>query len=347
MLTEKQIKEIREHLKIAQNPIFFYDNDEDGLCSYVLLRKYIGAGSGVAVKSYPGLDESYFRKVNELNADYIFILDKPIVEESFFKESEKYNIPVVWIDHHDVDTSYKPKSVNYYNPVFNKKSNNEPTTYLSYQVSQRKEDLWIAVTGCVADHYLPEFYKDFQKQYPELSVKAKEPFEVYYNAEIGKVAKMLSFGLKDRTTNVVKMQKLLIKSKSPYDVLNEAKDNLTIHKRYNEIMEKYEILLKNAKEAGNQAGKILFFKFGGDLSIASYLSSEVGFNFKDKIVVIAHNKGEYLNMSIRGKNVRKILLETLKDFEGATGGGHPNAVGSKIKKEDWERFNKIFEKNSH
>lgn len=32
MLTEKQISEIREHLEKAQNPLFFFDND-DGLCS--------------------------------------------------------------------------------------------------------------------------------------------------------------------------------------------------------------------------------------------------------------------------------------------------------------------------
>ena len=31
MLTEKQLKEIREHLEKAQNPVFFFDNDADGL----------------------------------------------------------------------------------------------------------------------------------------------------------------------------------------------------------------------------------------------------------------------------------------------------------------------------
>ena len=30
--TEKQIKEIRDHLDRAQNPVFFFDNDPDGLC---------------------------------------------------------------------------------------------------------------------------------------------------------------------------------------------------------------------------------------------------------------------------------------------------------------------------
>lgn len=343
MLTKKQVKEIRSHLEKAQNPLFFYDNDEDGFSSYIILRRYIGRGKGVAVKSYPGLDKSYFRKVKELQADYIFILDKPVVDESFFEESEKYNLPIVWIDHHNVDTNYKPKSVNYYNPVFNRDKKNEPVTYLSYQVSQKKEDLWIAVAGCVADHYLPEFYKNFQEQYPELSIETKEPFEVYYNSEIGKVAKMFSFGLKDRITNVIKMQKFMLDAKSPYDVLNESKENFTMHQKYGQLSKKYNLLLKKAKEFGNQAGKVLFFKFGGDLSIASYLSSEVGFNFKDKVVVMAYENGPKINISMRGGGVKNILLKTIEELEDATGGGHENAVGAKINSKDWEKFKEIFE----
>ena len=73
MLTEKQIKEIKEHLEKAQNPIFFYDNDPDGLCSFLLLQRYIERGRGVAIRSFPELDANYFRKVEELNAYYIFI----------------------------------------------------------------------------------------------------------------------------------------------------------------------------------------------------------------------------------------------------------------------------------
>ena len=49
MLSEKQVKEIREHLEKAQNPLFFFDNDQDGLCSFLLLQRYIGRGKGIAI----------------------------------------------------------------------------------------------------------------------------------------------------------------------------------------------------------------------------------------------------------------------------------------------------------
>ena len=78
MLTEKQIEEIKEHLEKAQNPIFYYDNDADGLCSYLLLRRYLGRGKGVVVRSFPELNKDYARKAQQLGSDYVFILDKPV-----------------------------------------------------------------------------------------------------------------------------------------------------------------------------------------------------------------------------------------------------------------------------
>jgi len=67
MLTKNQIIQIKEHLEKAQNPLFFFDNDQDGLCSFLLLQRFIERGKGVPVRSFPGLTKEYFRKVNELN----------------------------------------------------------------------------------------------------------------------------------------------------------------------------------------------------------------------------------------------------------------------------------------
>jgi len=155
MLTKKQVSEIREHLEKAQRPIFFFDNDPDGLCSFLLLQRYLGRGKGVSIKSFPELIQDDFRKVHELNADYIFILDKPLVSNGFFDQAEKFNIPVVWIDHHFIDKSGIPGFVNYYNPVFNKKRTEEPVTALCYQITGKKEDIWLAVVGCISDHFVP------------------------------------------------------------------------------------------------------------------------------------------------------------------------------------------------
>ncbi|MFH1608335.1 MAG: DHHA1 domain-containing protein [archaeon] len=353
MLTEKQVEEIKEHLERAQNPVFFFDNDQDGLCSFLLLQRFIGRGKGVAIKSFPGLDGSYFKRAMELGADYIFILDKHAVEEEFFKEIEQVNIPVVWIDHHAVAwidnrelLQEIPEFVFYYNPLLNEKESSEPVSALCYQVTKKKEDLWLAVVGCISDKFVPDFYHEFRKDYPDLSVDyegdlnvySDGAFDIYYKSQIGKITMMMGFGLKDSVTNVVSMLKFLMKAKSPYEVLEERKGNQTIHRRFEEINEKFERLIKKATEVGRDCGEILFFNYGGDMGMSTDLSNRIKYLFPEKVVVLGRVSGTNMTISVRGKSVREKVLKVIECFENATGGGHEDAVGVKIKKEEWEEF---------
>ena len=333
MLTAKQVDEIRQHLEQAQNPLFLFDNDPDGLCSFLILRKFCGKGKGVPIRSYPSMNSEYFRKVNELKADYIFILDKPLVGKDFFDEAEKVNIPVVWIDHHKTD-EIVPKSVNYYNPMLNKEKTNEPVTHLCYQVSQRKEDMWLDVVGCIADHFVPEKYGEFREQFPEICIDSKEPFGILYKSQIGKIAKMFSFALKDTTTNVVNMLKFLVKAKSPHDVLEENSETQAIHRRFSQIDKKYSRLLDKAKALDKNSNKLIFFKYAGDLSIGGELSNELSYLFPKKFIVVLYFTMGKVNFSARGNKVKDLILKAIEDIPGSRGGGHENAVGGQIRPED-------------
>lgn len=335
MLTKTQISELKHHLELAQNPVFFFDNDQDGLCSFLLLQRYIGRGKGVPIKSFPDLTLDYFRRVKEFNSDYIFILDKPVVSKAFFDEAEKINIPVVWVDHHLTEDEI-PNFVHYYNPLLNKKKNSEPVTALCYQLTQKKEDMWLAVVGCISDRYVPDFYSDFQKKYPDLAIKSKNAFDIFYNSDIGKISRIFSFGLKDRTTNVINMIRFLINAKSPYEVLTDNTKNRAMHNRYDQIDLKYKTLLKKAKSTEKE--KLLFFKYSGDLSISSDLANELIYTFPDKIIAVVYVKGLKANISMRGKNVREIFLNAIKDLEEATGGGHEEAIGGQMNVEQVEQF---------
>lgn len=342
MLTEKQINEIKSHLSKAQNPVFFFDNDPDGLCSFLLLQRFINRGKGVAIKTFPELSVEYFRKVNELNADYIFVLDKPLVSEEFFGEANQINIPIVWIDHHETDIKKIPKFVNYYNPLFNSEKN-EPVTYLCYKISERKEDLWIAAAGCISDRFVPDFYPEFTEKYPDLSVGSDNASEIYYNSRLGSIIKLFSFALKDKTSNVVNMLRFLMKVKNPYEVLEENRGNYLMHKRLKEIDRKYKKLLDKAKEfVGNR--KLVFFQYGGDLSISSDLANELSYKFPEKIIAVGYLSGNKVNISLRGKSIKKIVLEAIKNLEDATGGGHEDAVGVRVRVEDLKKFRENIER---
>ena len=344
MLTKKQMQEIREHLDNAQNPVFFFDNDPDGLCSFLLLQRYCGKGKGVLVNSFPNMTVDYFRKVREFNADYIFILDKPRVSKEFFEEARQVNIPVVWIDHHEIDKKTIPEFVNYYNPLLNRFKSNEPVTYLCQRITERKEDLWLAVAGSISDKFVPSFYSKFLKEYPDLGIKSKDAFGILYRSQIGKIALMFSFALKDRTTNVVNMFRFLMKVKTPYEVLEECSKNKTMHDRYNYINNRYVHLIAKAKANVNE-GRFLFFKYSGELSMSSDLANELSYIFPKKVIVVMFVSGLKVNVSVRGKKIRETILNAINQLEDATGGGHEDAVGARIKIEDIEKFKELLEKD--
>lgn len=338
MLNSKEVEEIREHLERAQNPVFFFDNDLDGLCSFVLLRRYIERGRGISIKSFPALDETYFKRVEELNSDYIFILDKPIVSDGFFERAREKNIPVVWIDHHDVEEKI-PEFVDYFNP-FLREGKSEPVTYLCYQISKKREDSWLGVVGCIADYFLPDFYSEFLEKYPDFGIDTQDPFEVLYETKIGEVANILSCGLKDTTSNVVRMIHLLNGVKSPSEILEENKKTFSLHKRSKYLNEKYEKILKKAKGVAERSGNLLFFKYGGDLSISGELSNHLVYLYPKKTIVVCYVNGIKANLSLRGKNIKEVFLKAIEGINGATGGGHTDAVGGMMKESDLDTFKK-------
>lgn len=347
MLNPIKLEEIREHLNNAQNPVFFFDNDQDGLCSFLLLQKYIGRGKGFPIKSSPALTKDYFRKIKEFNSDYIFILDKPEVSEDFIEEVEKVNLPVVWIDHHEIPNGKIPRYVNYYNPLIEGEKNNEPVTSICYNVTKRKEDLWLAIAGCISDNFVPDFYNDFIKDFPDLCKEDKDAFNIFYGSEIGKIARILGFGLKDKISNVISMIKFLMSCKGPYDFLEENSKNKSIHKRFQEIDNKYQKIINKAKRCASSDSKLLFFKYAGDTSMSSDIANGLKYAFPNKIIIVIYTKGFKANISGRGKNVREIVLKAIEDLENSTGGGHENAVGAQIKKEDIPEFEKRIRKLSN
>ncbi|MFH1425197.1 MAG: DHHA1 domain-containing protein [archaeon] len=343
MLVEKQIEEIKEHLENAKNPIFYYDNDADGLCSYVLLRRFLDRGKGVAVRSFPDLDAGYAKKARELNADYVFVLDKPVLSGEFVDAIAEMGLPIIWIDHHDVEGEDYGDRVIVYNVNRNKgkEKSSEPVTYWCYKITQRKEDVWLAVAGCVADHYLPDFAKGFGENYSEFWGKGiKEPFDAYYGTEIGKIAQALNFGLKDSVSNVIKLQNFLISCKSPADVFSEVGGNYPFRKKYFDIKKKYDELISRAEEDIGE--RMIFFDYGGELSISADLSNELSYKHPGKYVIVGYRNGGVVNLSIRGKDVKKILEKVFERVEGR-GGGHDDAVGARVNVSDLKRFKEVFE----
>lgn len=335
MIPKKQLAEIREKLESSQNPLFFFDNDVDGLCAFLILKKAIGRGKGVAIKSFPDLKTQYLAKVEEINPDAIFILDKAEVSIEFTKEVEEKGIPIVWIDHHKSKTAENlSDNISYYNSL----PDAEPTTYIAQKVFDKKEDLWLAMIGCIGDVYMPSFAKEFEKTSPELFNSKISAFEAYNTTEIGKMVRILNFGLMDSTTNVLNLIKYLAKAKGPYDLIEENSETKQLHKRYSQLNEFFKKQIAKAEANFEKDSPLLFYSYSGNTSMSSEISNALYYAHPDKTVIVAFKRPEKVNISIRGKNALELTQELVKDIEGATGGGHIEATGAMIPIDEFDKF---------
>jgi len=339
MLTEKQYQQIKEELDNCKNPLFFFDDDPDGLCAFLLLYRYIKEGHGFVVKTHPKLDIRSAPKIEQFEADKVFVLDVALVDQDFI---DACKVPLIWVDHHG---PYERSNVKYFNPRLAKKDGNIPTTYMCYKVVNH--DLWIAMLGCIADYYMPDFVDEFKKAYPDLMNDEKEVDEIYFNTKLGSLIKIFAFSLKGKTSDVMKNMKILTRIESPYEILNkETSKGRFIFKHYEKINKIYDELLE---EGINQATdeKLLVFIYPDDkMSLTGELANELLYKFPDKVIIVGRTKNEEVKMSIRSKKIQipLILEKALAGLEGY-GGGHEFACGANVNVNDFKEFVKRIRKS--
>jgi single-stranded DNA-specific DHH superfamily exonuclease len=335
MLTPIQLQEIRDQLEISQNPLFFYDNDVDGLCSFLILRRALDRGKGVIIKSFPDLKEQYTKKVDELSPDLIVILDKADLSKEFAEFAEAKGIPILWIDHHKTNT---PKETINKTSYYSSYPSAEPTSYIAQKTFNRPQDIWLGTVGSIGDVYMPDFAEQFAQENPDLLPSNTEAFTALQATTIGKIARKLNFGLMDTTTNVLKLIKYLFKATTPYDILEENSQTKQFHKRSNQLEEFFQKQVEKAESHFDKNSPILFFIYSGNTSMSSEISNRLAFNHPDKLIIVAFLRPEKANISVRGKDALKITEAATKDILGATGGGHEEATGAMVPITEFETF---------
>jgi len=335
MITEEQIQEIRGYLKKAENPLFFFDDDPDGLCSYLILKKYIDKGKGVVLKTKPILEEGFYIKIQEYNPDYVFILDIPIVQQDFL---DKINVPVIWLDHHQ---PLERKRVKYFNPMVSDPKNNKPTTYWAHKIAEEKFT-WLAAVGTISDWYYPSFAKKFAKENPNLlPPKIKKPQEAIFNSQLGELIKIFSRILKNATSKVHKMANLLLKIEDPNELLHKTTPRSKfIHREIAKHIKEYDELLKKVDSQKPTKSKLFLVYLPPTKNAhTSTISNYMIYKYPKKVIVIIRQTEDKMIMSLRSSTIElpKILEEALEGLDGF-GGGHDFACGAGIAKDQFEEF---------
>lgn len=331
MLTQQQLQEIRTALEDAKNPLFFFDDDTDGLTSFLVLYRKYRKGHGIPVKAPHTEENLYLRKIAEYNPDLVLILDRPVLPQSLINQM---HVPLVWIDHHE---PLDRQGVKYYNPLVAGKKDNRPTSYWCYKVVG--QDLWIALIGIIGDWHVPkELLKNFP--YRELLGKAKKPDDILFETEFGHLIKIFNFVLNGRTTEVKKLIAVLSKIESPLEILQQTTvQGKIIYHHAEKIKREYERMLHQALQQQGKEHVYVFVSPESQRSFTRVLSNEVLHRLNYKLFIIAREKSGDMRLSLRGKktSILPILKKVLERVPGY-GGGHDMACGATVKKEHFQRF---------
>jgi len=329
------ISRIKEYLDDSDNPLIFFDDDTDGLASFLLIRKYLDKGKGIPVK-HNIVDESYLKAVSYYSPDLILVLDKHGISQEFV---DKVNVPIVWIDHHPIKDI---KGVKHFNPLYFDKNDSRPTSYWCYQIT--KENLWIAATGIIGDWRL-DYYDEFCEKYKDLGdAKLKEPPDVLFKTRIGELAKLFTFILHGKTQEVKQSINILTRINDPYEILDRTTPRgKFIYKRFERSNNEYKRILHDAIKNSIVYKKIFLYTYTlKDSSYTTILANELIYKNPDKVVVIAREKDGRMKMSLRSYYKGDIILPKLIDkaILGLNGksGGHDHACGGEIDKEDFKTF---------
>lgn len=346
MLPEKDILRIREELDNCKRPLFFFHDDADGLCSFLLFYRYKEDGKGVIIKTTPKIDRNFVRKVTEYGPDKVFILDIAMVEQDFLDEMKKLSMPVVWLDHH---APLEREGAIYFNPRTHNPKDDSCITKICYEVVKEKnqEDIWIAMIGVIGDWQKPDFWERFVNKYPGLlDEKIKRPEDALFNSKVGELVRIFSFVLKGKTEDVIKCMKILTRIKDPYEILGQTTpQGRFIYKRYMMIKESYDELLNDALKNIKKEKLRLFVFIYKDVkfSFSSEVANELIYKYPKHVIFIGREKSGEIKYSIRAKDLvlPKLIDKALEGIEGF-GGGHEYACGAVIKEKDNKKFLEQF-----
>ncbi|MEK6941136.1 MAG: DHHA1 domain-containing protein [Nanoarchaeota archaeon] len=334
------IKKIKEVLEKSKNPLYIIDDDTDGLCAYLLLKRYLKRGTCVVARVSPEIGVGYMQFVQRFNPDIIVILDTSRLLQEFIDATK---LPIVWIDHHEKQK--RTGEIYYYNPKVFGSEEYTPTTECCWNIV--KQDMWIAGVGIISDWKIPPFMDKLVKEFPDLIKKTDDPGDIRFSMQFGKLDKIFNAIFKGETQNLHKDIALLESIQSPYELINEEDKYKNIIEKYHNVQNEYQILLKQALKETKKPGEFIIFKYKltGEYAVTAMISEELHYKFPDKMVIAAREKdGNYI-ISLRATK-GDILPALHKSLEGTTGtgGGHPHACGAFIPINQFDDFLNVLKK---
>lgn len=335
---DKEVKIIKKTLKEIKNPYIFFDNDADGFCSFYQITKLFDSFSFTMVKDRPLIDERFYNVLDESEFDSIIILDIANISEGFLKKYSNYKI--IWIDHHPNNDFSNYKNLLVLNSSNEKKK--YPTSMLVYKIV--KKDKLPMIIGCVSDWYVDRVILNTIKKerLQDISNNEKDIGNLLFHTKLGEKILILNFSLK-ANVNSFKRNILRLLEIDLRDLDNEKNP---FYKKAKRIYTKYESIL-NYKPLINTSD-FYYMKYYDDVFVSTEVSNSLLVRYPEKkVVIVAKDRIDKITMSLRSNghiNLTELTEYIFSQMDGF-GGGHQNAAGCSIRKEDEDYFLEIIKNN--
>ncbi len=315
----------------SQNPLYFFDGDADGACSFLMLYRLTKEGHGVFVGRGIDVERLFKQRIATYQPDRIFVLDLYSISQELIDQVSQ---PIALLDHHE---PIKRTGLYYVNPRIWEDADNRPTSYWVYQMVQ--QDLWLATIGTVADWHLPEFLPAFADAHPLILPKLPKTIgEALYKTPLGKLIRIISFSLKGTARDALKYVKILSRIQTPEEILfQESAAGRYIYRKYEKVKAEYDRIKKSFKPGRGDLKVFVYDDYS--YSLSSDFSNEMSIKYPGKAILVARKNTDSYACSLRGEHfdIAATLKKALAGIQGF-GGGHRHACGCSVASEDFERF---------
>jgi single-stranded DNA-specific DHH superfamily exonuclease len=357
-LVEPAIDFIKTAKSSPHKTIIICDDDCDGISSSVLIAKCLKNFEIIPIVE-SRVSEDILKKISrEKNKiRFIIFLDTADVRQDLARIKPATHAKILIIDHHVVK---KYSDATYVNPRDEQSEAYMPTTCMAYSIykkickKNKKTMLWLAAVGVLGDHGVKgcmEIFEELKKENYELveNVRKRDvEFDddtLVENSMLGMLTKIIDSGRivkgVDGTEFVIKT--LLRTTDYEKFLAGSTKQTERILGWYCAAKKELGRLLVDFEKNKKQVGSMLIYEFKSKLKIKSSFANSLPSKYDDKIIVILQQESDQYKISMRrGTNINVDLAQkiqaALSGIPGASGGGHPEAVGGRIPKQYLQQF---------
>ncbi len=321
--------------------VIVFNNDGDGICSCTLLNKFLsrtGRRKPYIINQPMPMDKNIIQRIQTTVPHKIIFLDIAADQQQNILKKLGGICDMLIVDHHQVFRNMNGKNITHYNPRIDNHDIYQSTSYCVYKICSKlldmSDDLWIAGVGMVSDYNLNDS-KDLVKMLKE-KYGLDEPL---YGTKLGRLADMIA---STRATNALSCEQMVeVFENASFEDFEKTKGADKMMDAQIVIEKEMSMLLEDAKEKSETAGKIIFYNIRSKFNLGYSLSTKLRDHVRKQMLVLYERSGNRVKVSARNqaKNINAgRALQKAASAAGGSGGGHEAAAGATISAENWEKF---------